>query len=78
MEPASRKAQDSSEPSLERLNDKVEQLLSYCSKLEDDNQNLRSMQDDWNSERSKLMQKNDLARNKIEAMIGRLKSLEQS
>ena len=78
MEPVSRKAQDSSEPSLERLNDKVEQLLSYCSKLEDDNQNLRAMQDDWNSERSKLMQKNDLARNKIEAMIGRLKSLEQS
>lgn len=63
---------------VERLSDKVEQLLSYCSKLEQDNAALRSMQSEWATERSKLLQNNDLARNKIEAMIGRLKSLEQS
>ena len=64
--------------SVQRLSDKVEQLLDYCGKLEKDNAALRNLQSDWTSERAKLLQKNDMARNKIEAMIGRLKSLEQS
>lgn len=63
---------------VQRLSEKVDQLLSYCGKLEQDNASLRAQQNDWNAERNKLLQKNDLARNKIEAMIGRLKSLEQS
>ncbi|TNC81625.1 MAG: TIGR02449 family protein [Oleiphilus sp.] len=66
------------ESAIKRLTDKVERLLAHCSKLESDNAELRALQNDWQSERSKLLQKNDLARNKIEAMIGRLKSLEQS
>lgn len=67
------------EPSaVKRLSDKVEQLLNHCNQLERDNTELRTLQNDWNEERTRLLQKNDLARNKIEAMIGRLKSLEQS
>ena len=58
--------------------DKVEQLLAHCQKLESDNAALKTQQDEWSSERIKLLQKNDLAKNKIESMIGRLKSLEQS
>lgn len=64
--------------SIERLSNKVEQLLEYCGKLEQDNASLRSLENEWRAERTKLLEKNDLARNKIEAMIGRLKSLEQS
>ncbi len=60
------------------FSDKVEQLLAHCQKLESDNTALKAQQDDWSSERIKLLQKNDLAKNKIESMIGRLKSLEQS
>ncbi len=63
---------------LSQFSDKVDQLLAYCQKLEADNAALRELQEDWQNERARLLQKNDLARNKIEAMIGRLKALEQS
>ncbi|MFT6121641.1 MAG: cell division protein ZapB [Oleiphilaceae bacterium] len=63
---------------LKLFSDKVEKLLVYCQKLESDNTALKTQQDEWNGERIKLIQKNDLAKNKIESMISRLKSLEQS
>lgn len=65
------------EAKFEVLSDKVDRLIKYCAQLESDNSALRELQEDWHQERSQLMQKNDLARNKIEAMIGRLKALEQ-
>lgn len=65
------------EANLEVLSDKIDRLIKYCAQLETDNSALRELQEDWHQERSQLMQKNDLARNKIEAMIGRLKALEQ-
>lgn len=56
--------------------DKLDKLIEHCQKLERDNATLRQLQDGWNRERAQLMQKNDLAKNKIEAMIGRLRALE--
>ncbi len=61
---------------LQALADKLDKLIERCGKLERDNVMLRELQHDWNRERAQLMHKNDLARNKIEAMIGRLRSLE--
>lgn len=61
---------------VQALADKLDKLIEHCQKLERDNATLRRLQDDWNRERSQLMQKNDLAKNKIEAMIGRLRALE--
>ncbi|MFV8569953.1 TIGR02449 family protein [Marinobacter sp. SBS5] len=58
------------------LADKLDKLIERLEKLEKDNVLLREAQDDWNRERAQLMQKNDLAKNKIEAMIGRLRALE--
>jgi cell division protein ZapB len=58
------------------LADKLDKLIEHCQKLEQNNATLRQLQDGWNRERSQLMQKNDLAKNKIEAMIGRLRALE--
>ncbi len=63
---------------IRNFSDKVDQLIAHCKKLESDNAALRELQEEWHSERARLLQKNDLARNKIEAMIGRLKALEQS
>ncbi|WP_166263323.1 TIGR02449 family protein [Marinobacter caseinilyticus] len=65
------------QPELQALADKLDRLIERCQKLEQDNAALRELQDDWNRERSQLNQKNDLAKNKIEAMIGRLRALEQ-
>lgn len=56
---------------------KVELLLAYCQKLEADNNSLKALQNEWLSERTKLLQKNDLAKTKIESMITRLKAMEQ-
>ena len=57
---------------VQALADKLDTLIERCKKLEKDN----ALQDDWNRERAQLMHKNDLAKNKIEAMIGRLRALE--
>ena len=62
---------------IKTFSSKVDKLLHYCQTLEADNLALKEQQDGWLSERNKLMQKNDLAKNKIESMIGRLKALEQ-
>ena len=61
---------------VQALADKLDKLIERCEKLEKDNALLRDLQDDWNRERAQLMHKNDLAKNKIEAMIGRLRALE--
>ncbi|MFE8070666.1 TIGR02449 family protein [Marinobacteraceae bacterium S3BR75-40.1] len=62
---------------LQALSDKLDRLIEHCHRLETENKALREAQDDLQRERAQLMQKNDLARNKIEAMIGRLRALEQ-
>lgn len=61
---------------VQALADKLDKLIEHCQKLEQNNATLKQLQDDWNRERAQLMQKNDLAKNKIEAMIGRLRALE--
>lgn len=59
------------------LADKLDQLLERYSKLEQENQALRTRQENWNRERAQLVHKNDLAKTRVEAMIGRLRALEQ-
>lgn len=61
---------------LQAMADKLDRLIERCRKLEQDNAALRELQDDWNRERAQLIQRNDLAKNKIEAMISRLRALE--
>lgn len=66
------------ESRLQSFSEKIDKLLAHVKQLESDNAALREQQEDWHNERATLLQKNDLARNKIEAMIGRLKALEQN
>ena len=61
---------------VQALADKLDRLIERCQKLERDNATLRELQDDWNRERAQLVQKNDPAKHKIEAMISRLRALE--
>lgn len=62
---------------LERLETQLRQLLEKIGKLREENQSLQSRQDSLVSERAALVAKNDEARTKVEAMIHRLKALEQ-
>ena len=59
------------------LETKIDELIQLCDELEQKNAILQTDKDKWAIERSRLLEKNDMARNKVEAMIMRLKTLEQ-
>lgn len=61
-----------------RLETRMHDLISLCSQLQLENQTLKDQQGNLVEERAKLIEKNELARNKVEQMIVRLKSLEAS
>ncbi|MBE9396900.1 TIGR02449 family protein [Pontibacterium sp. N1Y112] len=67
-----------SEQHLTILEQKVDQLLAYCDQLEQDNKRLRQQEHELKQERLQMIQLNDQTRHKVEAMIQRLKALEQS
>lgn len=60
--------------SLERW---LDELIRTVERLKDENRSLRQQQQSLAAERAGLIQKNELARNRIEAMISQLKSMEQ-
>lgn len=64
------------EPDINMLTDKVSKLIAICERLQQQNQHLHAQERNWREERMQLIEKNDLARQKVEAMILRLKSLE--
>jgi len=61
---------------LANLEHQIDQLIYHCAQLEKENAALRSKESGWIRERDKLMEKNDIARVKVEAMIQRLKAME--
>ncbi len=63
---------------LKKLETRVEELINTCSALKDENQSLRQHQGNLMSERAKLIEKTELARNRVEAMINRLKAMENN
>ncbi len=65
---------DSSE--LNDLSHKIEELVILCGSLRQENKNLRTGEQQWKQERAQLIEKNEIARTRVEAMIGRLKALE--
>ena len=67
-----------SEQHLTILEQKVDQLLAYCDQLEQDNKQLRQQEHELKQERLQMIQLNDKTRHKVEAMIQRLKALEQN
>jgi cell division protein ZapB len=62
---------------LERLEQQLQALLAQIRKLKEENHSLQARQDSLVAERAALVAKNDEARTKVEAMIHRLKALEQ-
>ncbi len=60
-----------SEHTIEELYTKVDQLIRRCEELQ-------SRENHWLQERTRLIEKNEMARTRVEAMIGHLKNLQQS
>ena len=65
------------ENELKRLEKRVDALVQVCDKLQDENRSLKQRQDSLTAERATLLQKNEQVRARVEAMIGRLKAMEQ-
>jgi cell division protein ZapB len=66
------------EVELKRLEKRLDDLVTTVGQLKDENRALRQRQDTLTSERAGLLQKNEQVRARVEAMISRLKSMEQA
>jgi cell division protein ZapB len=66
------------EMELRRLELRVDELVAVLAQLREENRALRLRQDTFSTERAGLLQKNELVRARVEAMIGRLRTMEQS
>jgi cell division protein ZapB len=63
---------------LKRLEKRLEDLIVTVGQIKEENRALRQRQETLTSERASLLQKNEQVRARVEAMIGRLKSMEQA
>jgi len=62
---------------LARLEKRLDELVVICSQLKDENRSLKERQDSLIADRATLLQKNEQVRARVEAMINRLKAMEQ-
>ena len=59
------------------LEKRIDELITLCDELESKCRAIETDRENWTQERTSLLEKNEMANAKIEAMIMRLKSLEQ-
>jgi cell division protein ZapB len=59
------------------LERKIADLIHLCDQFNSENRKLKVEALSWQHEREQLIQKTEMARSKVEAMIQRLKALEQ-
>lgn len=64
------------ELSLRSLEARLDELIRACEELTDENRALRDQQSHLMAERAALIEKSELARSRVEAMIARLKAME--
>jgi len=62
---------------LQALTRKLDLLIQRVEQLKTQNRALLASEKAWREERAHLIEKNEMARQKVEAMISRLKALEQ-
>tara|TARA_B100001750_G_C15231638_1_gene458434 strand:+ start:139 stop:372 length:234 start_codon:yes stop_codon:yes gene_type:complete len=63
---------------LQRLERRLDELVTICRQLQEENQSLKERQDMLTEDRATLLQKNELVRGRVEAMVSRLKAMEQA
>jgi len=60
------------------LEERIDDLIGVCRRLREENQGLRYSQESLIEERTKLAEKNKMARSRLESIVDRLKTLEKS
>lgn len=63
---------------LREISGQLDRLLEVCQRLTEENRSLRASQEQLSAERANLLAKNEQARSRVEAMIARLRSLENN
>jgi len=63
---------------LREISGQLDRLLEICNRLTEENRSLRASQEQLSNERANLLAKNEQARSRVEAMIARLRSLENN
>ena len=61
---------------LQQVEERLDELLIHYRQLKQENTVLKDKESQWGKERIHLVEKNNIARARIEAMIARLKNLE--
>jgi cell division protein ZapB len=57
---------------------RIEDLVALCDRLRTENESLKHQQANLSGERARLIEKNEQARARVEAMLARLKAMENS
>ena len=76
LEPMSDQDINITEDDLQRLEARVDELIQANSRLREENSSLLTTQESLVAERAELIEKTELAKNRVEAMISRLKTME--
>jgi len=76
MQPTATDTTSGLDAEIKRLEKQLDEVLSILGALREENRALRQRQDHLATERATLLQKNEAVRTRVEAMIGRLKTLE--
>ncbi len=58
------------------LENKLDKLILLCNRLQQENTELKAREGEWQRERQRLIEKNELARSRVEAMITHLRNLD--
>lgn len=61
---------------LKRLDKRIDELVAAIQRLKEENRALRQRQETLTTERTTLLHRNEQVRTRVEAMVGRLKSME--
>lgn len=68
--------QSVTEQELRKLEVRLEELVNTITRLKEENRSLRNQQESMVTERAGLIEKSEMARTRVEAMINRLKAME--
>lgn len=60
------------------LDEKITALIALCAAMKQENQLLRAGQHNWQIERQQLLENNRQAKARLESLLTRLRSMEQS
>ncbi len=69
--------QSVTEQELHKLEVRLEELVNTITRLKEENRSLRNQQESMVTERAGMIEKSEMARTRVEAMISRLKAMEQ-